>query len=359
MKLYRKTIPYVLMSASLAMNNDAASAQRIIPQETSTNKTMLANVSPNFGPLAFMPSVTTQLDNKAYNLCERFIQNVLETRKKIAPTRGTPKYRTTVLKELPNAPVWAHCLYGQYATLERTIKELGDTMRIIPTQASRACFSFIKIMTKTYSGKEFNQCVHSGRAFESDSAYNAALDNHMKRRKISDKTPTKIRDAAISEFKQNNFCIEQITPGAIVIVPRRNNPSLRHAVMFLGRGITNDNGDFVETPNGEWMFAGFNNEAIGEIFKTYNMGNVFIADIHKISRRMYENELSRLESLPNDKIIEYICRGTKTLPMYLQHMSRNALIQMLRNKYFGNFVLANGMLTPNARITNLMRQNTL
>lgn len=354
MNLYKKTVPYLLMGAAFLLKSNSAAAQTNvfdIPRLKieQTNLATLPNYE--FSLVNYFPIM--QLVQKADNLRNLFIDNVLESRKKIVATRGKHGYNRAVKKELPGAPVRLHCMFGQYTNLNRALDALGDTMKIIPANASRACFAFIDEMKKEYGTPEFAGSLYEGRAYESDSAYNAALEKYLRTHGATDGDK---RAAATQQFAKNNFSIEHVTPGTILIVPRPRDHRKRHAILFLGRGTATKNGDFVETPNGKWMYAGFNNESIGNLFTSYDMSKVFGADIKKISTQIYARELKTLESLPTDQLIQYISHGTTISVLELKKLSRSELIKMVRAKYFGKPMRKFNPVSPIAMIANNHQQ---
>ncbi len=343
MNLYKKTIPYVLMGAASIFNFNSANAQSAqtiklpeLPKIVSFDKDVVAKIQ--VGHLEMptdLRNTKIKLLAKAEDLRVTYMDNVLATQQKIAPHRGKRNYRAVVRQELPGAPVGLHCMYGQYTQLMRALTEKGDTLTIVPRQGGAACTQFKAQMRNKYRGAEYDGCILEGHAFPSDSAYNAALEKYMARQGINANTPADKRAAAEERFARTNFSAEQINPGSIWIVPRfRGSKTKFHAIMFLGRG-KNVNGKFVPSADGQYMYAGFNSERIGNVFETYDMSNVFSADIERISAVDYGKELKRLESLPTEKLIEYISKGSNIRPEELRRQPRTVLVRMLHNAYFG------------------------
>ncbi len=345
MNIYKKTIPYILMGASSLFNVNSARAQALQPLDIPTPPTPTALTVPS--ELIARTSYAmiedamdrrnrdTRLLAKAKNLRLSYVGNVLDTQQKIAPYRGTRHYRMAVLNEMPSAPVGRHCVYGQYTQLMRALSENGDTLTIVPLNGGRACTEFKNQMRNKYRGPEYAGCIHEGRAFESDSAYNKALMEYLRKNGVDENIPSPKRQIFTEKFARTNFSAEQIAPGSIWIVPRyRGSTTKFHAIMFLGRGKI-VNGNFVETKDGKFLYAGFNRESIGDVFKTYDMSNVFSASVEDIASIEYDKELRRLESMPVDKMIEYIVNGTNMNVDDLRKMPRKQLLRIVRNKYFG------------------------
>ena len=370
MNLYKKTIPFVLMGASSFFNFNSANAQALGPitnpdvdlgKVIQFGENLVARASAMAEYIVDNQVTNARLLAKAENLRATYMDNVLAAQSKIAPYRGTQKYRSTVRRELPGAPVGNHCMYGQYTQLMRALDETGDTLTIVPKTGQSACAEFKRQMRSKYRGAEYAGCIKEGRVFQSDSAYNVALNNYLASRGITDKTPADKRAMAEGDFMAHNFSAEQIKPGSIWIVPRPNVRGKFHAVMFLGRGHIED-GRFVESPDGTYMYAGFNSERIGDMFATYNTSNVFSADIEKIARVDYDKELKRLESLPVDQMIEYIIEGTTMRASDLRALSHADLVRLVRDKYFGDDVNPDYGITDAAIAKNnlqnfVMQQN--
>ena len=358
MKLYKKAIPYVLMGVASVHNFNSANAQSLdmVPLvSTSSPTNIIARMQMQIDMPYELINKNVQLSAKAKNLRTKYIGNVLNSRKKIASYRGTSQYTTVVSQELPGATVGRHCMYGQYTQLMRALAEIGDTLTIVPLQGSRDCVEFKSQMREKYSGAEYKDCILEGRVFPSDSAYNAALDRYLTRNGIGTKTDAAKRAEAIARFKRGNFSVESVNPGSIWIVPRyAGERTLFHAIMFLGRGKVVD-GHFVSSNDGQYMYAGFNREQIGNVFEAYDMSHVFSADIERISATAFGKELAKLESMPNDKIIEYILQNINIRPEELRGMPRHVLVGMLHSAYFGKQNVRNMQVAPQIAPRNAIR----
>ena len=126
--------------------------------------------------------------------------------------------------------------------------------------------------------------------------------------------------------------------------------------MLLGRGKV-ENGQFVPTPDGKFIYTGFNNESIGDVFKTYDMSNVFSASVEDILNVEYGKELQRLESMSKDEMIAYIIKDTSLRAADLATLSRRDLISLLHNKFFGEPIPQK--IRPAIQITQANIRNTL
>lgn len=366
MNLYKKTIPYILFGAASLFGHNSSNAQNAqLPQPITSqipgvdviakNQSIIDVKYPITEAYNQFNQVKNQLENRAENLCDIYIDNVLDARARIAPTRGTRKYRKTVRRELPGAPVGLHCVYGQYTQLARALDMTGDTLTIIPRNANAACDAFRKKMAQKYRGPEYDECTRNGRAWPSDSAYNAGLRKYLAAHGVTDTTEYARRGALAAQFAQNNFSMDDVNPGSILIVPRtRRSRNKFHAIMFLGRGHV-QNGKFIPSADGKCIYVGFNRENIGDMFGAYDTSNVFCADIERIAAVDYGKELKRLETLPRDKMIEYIISGTNMCPADFAKMSHAELIKMVHAKYFGQLKYKQRMITMAARTVQACR----
>lgn len=345
MKLYKKVVPYLMLGSVTMFSNNSANAQEVKTPEQPDSNTELRvpneliaknmSVVNTVSPYAITQS---RLIARAENTCDMYIENMLAAQKRLNPKIGTRGYRAAVRKELPGAPVGLHCMYGQYTQLMRALNENGDTLTIIPKGGKSACIAFKDQMRHKYSRPEYAGAIKEGRAFESDSAYSAELARHLGRRGITDSTEVARRDAAIAEFAKHNFSLAHVNPGSIMIVPRfRGSKSKFHAIMFLGEGRV-QSGEFVPDTTGKYMFAAHNNERIGDVMQTWDTTSVFCADVEQILQVEYSKELKRLESMPRDKMVEYIVAGTQISAEKLLALPRGDLICLVHAKYFGDDV---------------------
>lgn len=279
------------------------------------------------------------LDNKADSLCDTYIKNMLVAQQKLKPLMGTRNYARAVRQELPGAPVGNHCLYGQFTHLARALGEMGDTLTIIPDDARMACINFKTQMRNKYS--QYPNCIYEGIMHKSDSAYNAALNRYLRQKNVTETTPDSVRAQYINQFAQKNFNADTIAPGAIMIVPRhRGSRNTFHAIMFLGRGRI-ENGKFIADKNGQHIYVGHNRETMGDIFRTYDTSCVFAANTRNIVRTEYQQELKRIETMPRDKLVDFLDAPNNINPEYAPH---DVLLQMARNKYFNQPLITDDIM---------------
>ncbi len=290
-----------------------------------------------------IPSYEPQIKEKAEELCNTYIDLVLRGQENIKSRKGG--YGNAVRKELPGAPVGLHCMYGQYTQLNRALYALGDTMKLIPRDGRASCPSFRTEMRKKYSGNEYAGVIHSGKMFKSESDYNHALEAFLKHRKVTDSTPDAEREKVIAQFEKNNFLASALHPGAILIIQKSSDPNNTHAIMYLGRGRV-ENDKFVEDPNGKFIYAGYNNESIGDIFATYRTDHIFAADIYGIALVAYAKELDNIKNMSDDELFRFVYDVPSDL--YAFTPNRKYLQEMATEKYFDkqNFVPKMPATTP-------------
>jgi len=277
-----------------------------------------------------MPKLSAQdkIENKAQELCDTYIDNVLQGQKRIKNTKGG--HKRAVLSEFPGAYTRWYCIYGQYTQLNRAVSELGDTLNLIPYDGRHACPAFRSEMQKKYSGKEYAGALHNGKMLKPD-AYNRARDAYLKKNHVTAETSDSVRNAVIARFEKNNFSVESLHPGAILIIQKSATPSNTHAVMYLGRGRV-ENGVFVPDSNGKFMYAGYNNEAIDDIFKTFNTNRIFAADIYDIACVEYNKEFDKIQNMQYDDMFRYVYNMPSDL--YAIAPNQSALRDMAAEKYF-------------------------
>lgn len=280
-----------------------------------------------------------RLDNKADCLRDKYVKNMLNAQEKLHPLLGKRNYYAAVRAELPGAPVGQHCVYGQYTHLNRALCEMGDTLTIIPRGGHASCTGFMYHMEKKYNKTEFPGCIHKGVMFETDSAYNVALEKYLKRSGVQADTPDSVRAQYMKKFAARNFSADGLNSGSIVIVPRyRGSQSKFHAILYLGRGRI-EKGKFVADATGRHIYVGHNRENIGDLFKTYDMSKVFAADIREIARAEYVNELKRIESMSTEELIVFLS-GADLSHKVLAAYPRDTLVRMARDLYFGTLNVA-------------------
>ena len=345
MNIYKKVFPYLLIGSAVVFSKNSTMAQESHLPVGQKPKTELQVPGNLVAKAAMIVDYKKQYDimksrllARAENTCDMYIENMLAAQKRLKPALGTRGYRAAVRRELPGAPVGMHCMYGQYTQLMRALNENGDTLTVIPKNGKSACVAFKDQMRRKYARPEYDGVIKEGRVFASDSAYNAELKKYLAKHGITDKSAPNARAAATAEFARRNFSAEHVSPGSIWIVPRfRGAKTKFHAIMFLGQGQVQA-GEFVPGKTGKYMFTAHNRERIGDVFEAWDMSNVFSADIEQILQIEYERELKRLESMPREKMIEYITNGTDISAKSLQALPRTELLRLVHAKYFGDDV---------------------
>lgn len=346
MKWFHKIVPYMLAGSAIVINHQNADAQMQLDQPydlpklaavqiNQPNQLVAKNIAPILLP-DFARAPKQQLAARAENTLAMYIDNMLEAQKRLGGLVGKPGYHAEVKRELgPRAPVGKHCLYGQNEQLRRALIANGDTLTIIPTDGNASCITFKSTMRKKYSGPEYAGTIKEGRAFETDSAYNVALDKYLAAHGITAETDDAKRTDAINAFARQNFSLEHVNRGSIMIVPRHPGAKTKfHAIMFLGRGRI-ENGQFVPDETGRYMYTAHNRERIGDLAETWDLRNVFSADIEQILLTAYTKELKRLESMPREQLIEYLSEGKSVKRDQLRALPRHRLLQLVHDKYFG------------------------
>ena len=341
---FKRIIPYLLAGISMSMNSSNASAQTISAPEANPN--LIANVLKVKGTgdlLALAEHVDVHfhdlystdlcLNLKAENLCNVYMDNMLDAQQRLAPHIGKRDYRNAVRQELPGAPVGLHCVYGQYTQLNRALDELGDTLTIVPSSARASCAEFKTQMRKKYTANNgFENCIFEGKMYESDSAYMAAMNEFISRKHAK-------TDSAVMRYAQqiakNNFSVDAIDAGSMLIVPRTpGNQRKFHMIMYVGRGRI-ENGKFIPDNNGKPVFTAHNRERIGYLFDAWDTRNVFAANIQQIAQIKYKQELTRIESMPRNQLIQYIlARNSSVTADQLNQMPTHMLQKIARDKYF-------------------------
>lgn len=331
------TLPYVLGTASLFPVSATAQNTGATNNFNISDKNIAMGNSAASSMVAEIVMTNRMLEEKADELCDTYVSNMLRSQEKLQPLMGRRGYYSAVRTELPGAPVGRHCVYGQYTHLSRALDEMGDTLEIIPDGARTACVSFKQLMRDKYAGPEYTGCIRNGVMHETDSAYNAALAKYLARNNVNAETSDSVRQRHIEKFAQQNFSADELDSGAILIVPRyRGSRSKFHAIMYLGRGKV-VKGKFVPDKTGRHIYVGHNRENIGDLFKSYDSSNVFAADTRKIARIEYGRELERIESMDNSQLVRFLSGG-KVSENVLRSYPRQTLIRMARNKYFKRVV---------------------
>ena len=328
---WKWTVPYLLACAVVFVGSGLTTAQS--EHDSNDVPALSHNYTIPYNAALERSINEVCLDNKADSLRDKYVANMLNAQEKLHPLMGRSGYRAAVRAELPGAPVGQHCVYGQYTHLSRALDEMGDTLTVIPVGGHASCIGFKYHMNKKYNTPEFPDCIHNGVMHESDSAYNIAMNKYLTRNKVGVNTHDSIRREYTEKFATRNFSADGLDAGSILIVPRfRGSRNTFHAIMYLGRGRI-DAGKFVADSTGRHIYVGHNRENIGDMFKTYDMSNVFAADTRKIVRAEYANELKRIESMSSDQLIATLS-NTELSDSILATYPRSTLVRMARDKYF-------------------------
>lgn len=283
-----------------------------------------------------IPTHEERIEQRATELCDLYIDYVLQGQQNIKNSKTS--HRKAVRQELPGAPVGLHCIFGQYTELNRALKQLGDTLTVIPKDARFACPTFKLKMSKKY--KNLPGALRNGKMFKSDADYNRALDAFLRHNKITDQAPITERQKFTKKFARANYSADSLHPGTILIIQKTANPNNTHAIMYLGRG-KKENGKFVPDSNGKHMYAGFNNESFGDLFMSYDMDRVFATDIHAILVALYTQEFEKINNMNYDESFEYVYGMPKTLSAVTpnEKMVRNMAAEKYLSRAQGNYVM--------------------
>ncbi len=277
-----------------------------------------------------IPTVQDKINKKAEKLCDVYIANVLRGQQNIKNSNKT--YTRAVRTELPGAPVKMHCIYGQYTQLNRALDELNDTLTVVPFAARNACSVFRNEMKKKYAGAEFAGALHNGKMFKNAASYNRALDQFLKHHNVTENTPDDIKNKVIAKFKQNNYKADDLHPGTILIVQRGANPNNAHAIMYLGRGRVENKKDFVPDANGQHIYAGYNNESVGDLFLAFNTDHVFAADVYTIASVLYTNEFNKIQNMKDKELFRFVYDAPSEEYAFMPQKEK--LQNMATEKYF-------------------------
>ena len=345
---FKQVVPYVL-AGSLFIGAPRQAKAQTAPQEQLFNEgELLADADTRQLTFKYFEKVLNNrfLEKKAQKLCDAYQSNMLRALNKLQPLVGKRGYYAAVRKELPGAPVGQHCMYGQHTQLSRALSEMGDTLNIIPQEARAKCTQFKACMAKKYKNRT-EDCIYEGKLYESEEDFGRAIDKYLAARNIDNNTQDSVRNAALDAFAAKNFCADELNPGTILIVPRyRGSRRHFHAIMYLGRGKV-ENKKFIPTPDGRHIYTGHNRENIGDLFNTYDMSNVFAADIKHIAKYEYGQELLKIQSMTSQQLVEYLGLGPDAVKY-----SHDKLVQMSTSKYFEI-----GQANKNLSIRNIQQRN--
>lgn len=250
-----------------------------------------------------IPSAADIAQQKANALCDEYIQRVLDGQKNIKKSKQNMSYAAAVRQELPGAPVGLHCLFGQRTQLNRSLRKLGDTLSNF-TPNTAGCPTFRDKARKQYP----RGIWHYGKLYKSDKEYKSAFYAYLRQHNITENSTDAEIEKLRSSFDKNNYSIESLHPGAIIIVQRSPNPNNTHAIMYLGRGRV-VRGNFVADSNGKPMYAGYNNETLAEInFKSpmFSEYPVFAFDVNDAVMDIYEKQAQEILNMSNMELIQYV-----------------------------------------------------
>lgn len=304
MSILRKTFPYCLSFAIFMI----VGTNSYIPRDVkaATGEAFQPKYALNTYIETYYNTKTEQtVDYKIELLMNKYIDNAISGTHRIIENRKTKNYLKSVRSELPGAPYdetsgTLHCLYGQYTQLNRALADLNDTITIIPTiyNAHQSSLSFKQQMTKLYDNPEYQNAIHHGHLYTTDTEYNRALNKYLKSKTHGN--PGDNLDSLRAEytkiFANNNYCATMLNPGTIIIV------NSGHAVMYLGQGKI-ENNEFVPDSNGTAICCTYNTEYPAIKLSTWNTTKSFAADIRKIAKKKYEQELHYINSLQRTEII--------------------------------------------------------
>ncbi len=290
-----------------------------------------------------IPTVQEQINAKAKELCDTYVDLVLQGQNNIKKARN---HRKAVLSEFPGAFTRWYCIYGQYTQLNRAVAAMGDTLHFIPFEARHACPKFRSDMQKKYQGPEYAHALHNGKMFKSDADYNRALQSFLKHHRVTENTPDSVRNKFVEKFAANNFSAETLHQGSILIIQKNGTPSNTHAVMYMGRGRV-EKGKFIPDSNGHHIYAGYNNESLDDIFKTYSTNRIFAVDIYDLATVEYSKELNKIKNMGDEDLFRFVYDVPSD--MYVMVPNRNNLQQMAEQKYFhkDNYVPSVPLVTTN------------
>ncbi len=372
MMKFKSIVPYLVLAGTMMPSKTHLGMCNAAIANGETARPKIENVSDmdyTFCPIMSinvyneeMENKTSQLylDAKADRLCAEYIDNMIAAQQKLAPLLGKAGYHAAVRRELPGAPVGAHCVYGQYTQLSRALAQLGDTVTIVPRDARSACYAFKSVMRNQYKSPEYAGCISEGKMFPSDSAYNAAFDKFIATRKSATPMSDSLRNVLADKFAKSNFSVEKLSPGSMLIVPRTHgNRYAFHMIMLLGRGRI-ENGKFIPDDKGQYVYTGHNREKIGYLFDTWDTSNVFASDTRKIARVKYAQELKRIESMPQNELVDFVFAELGGATSELQKVPRHMLVQIARAKYFDSVDLKPSYIAANSfAMAGLMRSGYL
>lgn len=285
MKL-RQIIPYVIFSAAT-----------VFPLGVVKSYNDKDQTSKEFKELCSVHTLQEQtydldkekIDEKVRLVMKNYIDNAIDGTHRIIANQNKTGYSSAVRKELPDAPVSHHCLYGQYKQLNRALEQFGDSIQVIPqnSNAHMSTVTFKSTMTKLYNNDEYANSIHRGHLYNSENEYNKSLDKFVAQKTYGKQNVSdSLRNVYVSEFERHNYCASKLNPGTIIIV------NSGHAVMYLGIGkIKNDK--FIPDENGEPVCCAYNREHPAIYLSYWKTSSSFAVDIQNILTQKYMAQLQK------------------------------------------------------------------
>jgi len=334
---FKKIVPYFVTFATLLIGSG------LNDNNTDAKDYDFNGVKPTYASTFHLTSEydlrKSAAEDKATALITKYIDNAVSGAQRILDMRKSKGYNRAVQTELPGAPRnetqgTLHCLYAQYTQLERALAELNDSIKIIPTTENthQAGRSFVRNMTKLYDKPEYNNAIHRGHVYQSDSAYNHALNRYLynatrgKRGNIDS-----LRTEYTKKFQQKNFSAGVLNPGTILIV------NGGHAIMYLGQGFVQNN-EFIPDANGRAVCCSYNREHPATYLTTYSTQNAFAADIKKIATVEYYKDIERIDSLNRTELLSYLSQYLPHTDSTLQTRSTPMLRSIAQMNYTNRFI---------------------
>lgn len=297
------------------------------------NQDRTADYAESYGALFKLDANLGYIDARANDFRDLYLDNVLTAQKKLAPMLGKRGYSNAIRSELPGAPVGRHCIYGQFTQSTRATAALGDTLQLIPETGSKACAAFKASMRNRYSAPEYAGCIYDGKMYSSQDEFNTAFDKFVASKNIKSNNPDSVNKILREQFK--NFCIDDIEPGTILVVPRYPGSTLEfHGIVYIGRGFAGKDNNFTPDSTGRHIFVANNNERMGDLFKTWDTRNVFAANMTRLARIEFAKEFERIVSSDRSDLIQYISNGKNDSLPDLEFRSTLELKRLARAKYF-------------------------
>ena len=339
---FKKIIPYILTMSAFLLTN--APTSPYTQKAKANNSTDYKNFNTLYSLSAHMetdydttPQITPK--EKSTLLINTYIDNAISGIQRIQDAKKTQPYVRAVRSELPGAPCNSekhggtlHCLYGQYTQLQRTLKELGDTIQIIPKtedNAHMSSLSFKRHMAKLYNKPEYPNAIYSGHLYPTKSEYTRALNKYVKQKCIHVRTNNidSLHLHYADEFTKDNYCADMLNPGSIIIV------NIGHAIMYLGQGHIKNKQFVPDSINGTAICCSYNIEHTAVKLTKWGTTKSFAADIKNIATVKYEQEYKRADSLARAEL-------AKT---YEQQQKSNTVTKFITKSFVHQYVPADSL----------------